>query len=224
MRDHRELASNRDFGFADPASFGDPHAPGFEHGSFSNACQQNACRLEEIPSQHLITAFRDPSCPVDFTGCIATACQTDITSDAARSLEARWIVNGRQITKRSDRTYAGHFHEAALFSLEQGTLPSLGSPPIVPTITVVRARRHDSHLIRVDMLWPRLRCSRPTRSYAESGWKATIWRNGRRLHAIEVITSRGRGQPERLAFPCSPESTYLASTHCCHSFLRRRAK
>jgi hypothetical protein len=54
MQDHRELVSNRDFGFAEPASFGDPHAPGFEHGPFFNACQRNACRLKEIASQHLI--------------------------------------------------------------------------------------------------------------------------------------------------------------------------
>src|ERR1700730_8995452 len=103
MQNHGELSSNRDFGFTEPASFGDPHAPGFEHGPFCNACQQNACRLVEIASQHCITAFRNPSCPVDFTGCIAAACQADISSDASRPLEARWIIDDREITERSDR-------------------------------------------------------------------------------------------------------------------------
>src|SRR5436853_7232585 len=79
MQNHGELSSNRDFGFTEPASFGDPHAPGFEHGPFCNACQQNACRLVEIASQHCITVFRNPSCPVDFTGCIAADCQADIS-------------------------------------------------------------------------------------------------------------------------------------------------
>ena len=50
MQNHGELSSNRDFGFSEPASFGDPHAPGFEHGPFCNACQQNACPLVEIAS------------------------------------------------------------------------------------------------------------------------------------------------------------------------------
>jgi hypothetical protein len=58
----------------------------FEHGPFCNACQQNACRLVVIASQHCITAFRNPSCPVDFTGCIAAACQADISSDALDNL------------------------------------------------------------------------------------------------------------------------------------------
>src|SRR5947209_13657532 len=98
MQNHGELSSNRDFGFAEPASFGDPHAPGFEHRPFCNACQQNACRLVEIASQHWITAFRDPSSPVDFTRCIAAARQADICSDTSRPLEARWIIDGREIT------------------------------------------------------------------------------------------------------------------------------
>src|SRR5215469_7313576 len=102
MQNHGELSSNRDFGFAEPASFRDPHAPGFEHRPFCNACQQNACRLVEIASQHWITASRNPSRPVDFTGCIAAARQADISSDTSRPLEARWIIDGREITERSD--------------------------------------------------------------------------------------------------------------------------
>src|SRR6266516_4753777 len=113
MQNHGELSSNRDFGFAEPASFGDPHAPGFEHRPFCNACQQNACRLVEIASQHWITAFRNPSRPVDFTGCIAATRQADISSDTSRPLEARWIIDGCEITERSDRADTRCCHEAS---------------------------------------------------------------------------------------------------------------
>src|SRR6266700_1967901 len=60
------------------------HIPRFEHRPFCNACQQNATRLVEIASQHWITAFRNPSRPVDFTGCIAATRQADISSDTSR--------------------------------------------------------------------------------------------------------------------------------------------
>src|SRR6266498_2026592 len=113
MQNHGELSSNRDFGFAEPASFRDPHAPGFEHRPFCNASQKNACRLVEIASQHRITAFRNPSRPVDFTGCIPAARQADISSDTSRALEARWIIDGREITERSDRADTRRCHEAS---------------------------------------------------------------------------------------------------------------
>jgi hypothetical protein len=48
-------------------------------------------RLVEIASHHYVSTFRNPSCPVHFTGREAAARQTDIRSDASRPLEARWI-------------------------------------------------------------------------------------------------------------------------------------
>ena len=49
------------------------------------------------------TSFSFPSCPVDFTGCIAAACQADISSDASRPLEARWIVLEAEVSCRFRR-------------------------------------------------------------------------------------------------------------------------
>ena len=83
----RNAQACRDFGFTESASLGDPHTPGFERGPFCNACHQNARRLVETASQHCIPAFRNVSCPVDFTGCIAPARQADISSDASRPVK-----------------------------------------------------------------------------------------------------------------------------------------
>src|SRR5712691_7425590 len=44
---------------------------------------------------------------------LAATRQADISSDTSRPLEARWIIDGREITERSDRTDTRCCHEAS---------------------------------------------------------------------------------------------------------------
>ena len=85
--------------------------PGLQRRPFCYAGQQHAGRLVQINSQHRIAAFPTTARPVDLTGCISSGRQSDIGSDASRSLEASGVIDRRKKAKSRDWTDARCCHE-----------------------------------------------------------------------------------------------------------------
>src|SRR5438876_11751412 len=86
MQNDGKFSSHGNLGFAKPASLRKPDSPGFECGPLCYTGEQHIGGLVEVTSQHLIAAFRDPTCPVDLAGCDRTS----------------WL-NGRRMFKRIGR-------------------------------------------------------------------------------------------------------------------------
>src|ERR1700755_2723562 len=88
-----KLSSHGDLGFAQSASLRKPDAPGFERRPLCYAGEQHIGSLVEVTSQQFVAAFRDSAGPVDLAGGVSSGRQSDVGSDASRSLEAGGVVD-----------------------------------------------------------------------------------------------------------------------------------
>src|SRR5271169_2966964 len=120
MQNDSKLSSDGNLSFAEPASLRKPDAPGFKRRPFCYAGEQDIGCLVEITSQHLIAAFRDSTRPVDLAGCISSGRQSDIGSDASRSLESTGVIDRRKKAKSGDWTDARRCHEPSNMSIIAG--------------------------------------------------------------------------------------------------------
>src|SRR2546427_7930371 len=102
MQNDGKLSSHGNLGFAEPASPRNPDPPGFECRPLCYTGEQHIGCLVEVTSQHLIAAFRDPTCPVDLAGCKPSRRQSDIGPNASRPPEASGIVDRGKEAKSRD--------------------------------------------------------------------------------------------------------------------------
>src|SRR6516162_2268630 len=117
MQDDGKLASDRDLGLAQPASLCEPDAPGFERRPFCDAREYYVGCFVEVASQQLVATLRDTARPVDLAGRVSSSGQSDIGSNASRSLEANGVVDRREEAKSRDRANAGCCHEPSHLSI-----------------------------------------------------------------------------------------------------------
>src|SRR6059058_972038 len=120
MQNDGKLSSHGNLGFTKPASLRKPDSPGFECRPLCYTGEQHIGGLVEVTSQHLIAAFRDPTCPVDLTGCVSSGYQSRIGSDAPRPLEASRIVDCCKEAKSRDRANARCCHKPSHLSIIAG--------------------------------------------------------------------------------------------------------
>src|SRR5262249_2399208 len=111
MQNDGKLSSEGNLGFAQAASLRKPDAPGFERRPLCYAGEQDIGSLVEVTSQQLVAAFRDSAAPVDLARGVSAGRQSDIGSDASRTLEAGGIVDRRKEAKSRDCADARCCHE-----------------------------------------------------------------------------------------------------------------
>jgi hypothetical protein len=112
-----KLSSDRNLGFAQPASLRKPDTPSFKRRPLCYAGEQDISCLVEVSSQHRIAAFRDTARPVDFAGCVSSGRQSDIGSDASRSFESSWVIDRCKKAKSRDWADAWCCHEPSNLSI-----------------------------------------------------------------------------------------------------------
>src|ERR1700687_6131802 len=93
MQNDRELTRDRDLGLAEPVALGEPYSPGLHGGPFRDARQQNPGCFKQVTSQHRVTALRDATGPIDFSGRMASTSQPNVGTYASRARTPCRIVN-----------------------------------------------------------------------------------------------------------------------------------
>src|SRR5919197_2696893 len=120
MQNDGKLSSHGSLGFANPASLRNPNSPGFECRPLCDTGEQHIGCLVEVTSQHLVAAFRDPTCPIDLAGCVSSGRQSDIGSNASRPLEASGIIDRRKEAKSRDWANTRCCHKPSYVSIIAG--------------------------------------------------------------------------------------------------------